>query len=49
MTIIKVSIPASKYFGKFTYGKAVADEHDSSYDAGSDGETHKTSKLLTDK
>lgn len=49
MTTIPVTIPTSKDSGKFTHGKAVGDEHDSSNDTGSDGETHKTSKLLRDK
>lgn len=49
MKIITINIPASKDTGKFTHGKAVGDEHDSSNDTGSDGETHKTSKLLKDK
>lgn len=46
---VTVSWLASKDSGKITHSKAVADEHDSSNDTGSDGEAHKTSNLLKDK
>jgi len=47
--ITVIIILASKDPGKFIHSKAVGDEHDSSNDTSSDGETHKTSKLLKDK
>lgn len=46
IAIITISFPASNGSGKFINGNTVTDEHDSSDDTGSDGETHKTSKLL---
>ena len=49
ITIFVSTTASSKDIGKFTQSKAVGDEHNSSNDTGSDGETHKTSNLLKHK
>ena len=45
--VITIIILAAHDMGELPKSNTVADEHDSSDDTGSDGESHETSNLLT--